>query len=74
MAEGEGFEPPLPHNGKHDFESRAFVHSATPPHWEGVVVGILIRRQLEIISKANDSPIPGASWHPQALSATRGRE
>lgn len=31
MAEEEGFEPPIP-CGTHDFESRAFNHSATPPH------------------------------------------
>ena len=30
MAEEEGFEPPVP-CGTHDFESRAFNHSAIPP-------------------------------------------
>ncbi len=31
MAEGEGFEPPVPTRSTTDFESAAFVHSATPP-------------------------------------------
>ena len=31
LAEGEGFEPPVRSSRTHDFESRAFNHSATPP-------------------------------------------
>ena len=31
MADEEGFEPPLRCYRKHDFESRAFSHSATHP-------------------------------------------
>ena len=36
MAEEEGFEPPVP-CGTHDFESRAFNHSAIPPKGIGKV-------------------------------------
>ena len=32
VAEEEGFEPPVP-CGTHDFESRAFSHSAIPPEF-----------------------------------------
>jgi len=38
MAEGEGFEPPVRSSRTHDFESRAFNHSATPP-WNVSQVG-----------------------------------
>ena len=31
MAEGEGFEPPVPLNGTTVFKTVAFGHSATPP-------------------------------------------
>ena len=34
LAEGEGFEPPVRSSRTHDFESRAFDHSATPPRNE----------------------------------------
>ena len=31
MAEGEGFEPPVPQRGTTVFKTVAFVRSATPP-------------------------------------------